>query len=159
MSSADRTPHPAAVLTTLLALLLQLLPLPSVLAWLRPSFAVLTVLFWSMAAPRAGGFLLAFATGLALDVFKGAVLGQHALAFALIVYVAIRYHLQLRNKPLVEQALFVGVMMLVFEAVIWAIDGWSGHAMNSPERWVHVATSAAIFPLIVALLDRYAVAR
>ena len=58
MSSADRTPRMAAILTTLLALLLQLLPLPTVLAWLRPSFAVLTVLFWSMAAPRAGGFLL-----------------------------------------------------------------------------------------------------
>jgi rod shape-determining protein MreD len=159
MSNSDRTPHLAAILTTLLALLLQLLPLPSVLAWMRPSFAVLTVLFWSMAAPRAGGFLLAFATGLALDVFKGAVLGQHALAFALIVYVAIRYHLQLRNKPLLEQALFVGLMMLVFEAVIWAIDGWSGHPMNSAERWVHVATGSAIFPLIVALLDRYAVAR
>ncbi len=159
MSSADRTPRMAAILTTLLALLLQLLPLPTVLAWLRPSFAVLTVLFWSIAAPRAGGFLLAVATGLALDVFKGAVLGQHALAFAVVVYVAIRYHLQLRNKPLLEQALFVGLMMLVFESIIWAIDGWSGHPMNSAERWVPVATGTAVFPLIVALLDRYAVAR
>jgi rod shape-determining protein MreD len=117
------------------------------------------VLFWSIAAPRAGGFLLGFAIGLALDVFKGAVLGQHAIAMAIVVYIAMRYHLQIRNKPLIEQALFVGLMMLVFEAVIWAIDGWSGHAMNAPERWVHIATGATIFPLIVALLDRYAVAR
>lgn len=157
--NSERLPRAAAILTTLAALLLQLLPLPSLIDGLRPAFAVLTVLFWSIAAPRAGGFLLGFAVGLALDVFKGTVLGQHALAIALIVYIAIRYHLQLRNKPLVEQALFVGLMMFLFEAVVWLIDGWTGHPMNSPERWLHVATGAAAFPLLVALLDRYAVAR
>jgi rod shape-determining protein MreD len=159
MSSGDRLPRGAAILTTFVALLLQLLPLPNVLAWLRPSFAVLAVLFWCIAAPRAGGFLLGVATGIALDVFKGAVLGQHVLAFVLVSYIAIRYHLQLRNKPLFEQALIVGALLFVFEFVVWLIDGWSGHAMNAPERWLHIATGAAVFPLVVALLDRYAVAR
>jgi rod shape-determining protein MreD len=159
MRNADNIPRAAAILTTLTALLLQLLPLPQWLVWLRPSFAVLAVLYWSIAAPRAGGIALGFAVGLALDVFKGAVLGQHALAVALITYIAVRQNLLLRNKPIFEQALFVGVLLLVFELVVWAIDGWSGHAMNAPLRWVHVLTGAAAFPVVVALLDRYASAR
>lgn len=157
--SSDFLPRRAAILTTLLALLLQMLPLPNILVGLRPAFAVLAVLFWSIAAPQAGGLTLGFLVGLALDVFKGSVLGQHALALALVGYIAIRYHLQIRNKPLFEQALIVGVLLLVFETVVWAIDGWSGQAMNAPERWLHVLTGAAVFPLIVALLDRYAVTR
>ncbi|MCS6946710.1 MAG: rod shape-determining protein MreD [Steroidobacteraceae bacterium] len=154
--SKERLPRGAALLTTLVALLLQLLPLPLWLSWLRPAFAVLTVLFWSIASPRTGGLALGFVVGLALDVFRGAVLGQHALALALITYIAIRYHLQLRNKPLFEQALWVGALLFLFEAIVWSIDGWSGQPMNAPGRWVHVLTGAAMFPIIVALLDRYA---
>jgi rod shape-determining protein MreD len=84
------------------------------------------VVYWSLNAPRAGGIALGFLTGLALDVFKGAVLGQYALATSLVAYVTIRQHLMMRNKPVFEQTLFVALMLLLWEIVVWAIDGWTG---------------------------------
>ena len=66
-----------------MALILTVLPLPPWLDILRPAFLVLTVLYWSVNAPRTGGIALGFFAGLALDVFQGPVLGEHALALAL----------------------------------------------------------------------------
>jgi len=89
----------------------------------------------------------------------GAVLGQYALATSFIAYVSIRQHLLLRNKPVLQQTLFVAAMLLLWEIVIWAIDGWTGQASAGMGRWLHVLIGAACWPLIVAALGRTYVAR
>ena len=102
----------SVLLSTFAAFVLQAVPLPSALEILRPPFAVLLVIFWSLTAPRVGGIALGFLTGLAIDVYQGVVLGQHALATALVAYIAIRQHLLVRTKPLLEQSLFVLALLL-----------------------------------------------
>src|ERR1700688_2494676 len=86
------------------ALVLTVLPLPPWLDMLRPAFLVLTVLYWSVNAPRTGGIALGFFAGLALDVFQGPVLGQHALALSLVTYLVLREHQRIRSKPAIQQA-------------------------------------------------------
>ncbi|MCP5328471.1 MAG: rod shape-determining protein MreD [Steroidobacteraceae bacterium] len=157
--SRDSEPRGAVILTALAALGLQLLPLPEAIALFRPAFVVLAVIFWSLNRPRAGGIAVGFLTGLALDVFKGTVLGQYALATSLIAYVTIRQHLLLRNKPVLQQTLFVAVMLLLWELVIWAIDGWTGQTSAGIGRWLDVPTSVLCWPAIAALLRRTYVAR
>ena len=76
---------------------LQVIPLPAVLGWFRPSFAVIAVLYWSIAAPGWGGVGLGFLLGLALDAYPGVVLGQYALATAFVSYNALRQHHLIRN--------------------------------------------------------------
>ena len=141
------------LLTALVALALTVLPLPMWLDVLRPAFLVLTVLFWSINLPRAGGIGLGFACGLMLDVFQGPVLGEHALALALIAYIAVREHQRIRSKPAFQQSLIVLVALVVYECVVFAIDGWTGHPVTSPLRWVHTITGAMIWPLAAALLS------
>ena len=46
-------PRGAMLFTALIALILTVLPLPTYLALVRPMFLVLTVLYWSIASPRA----------------------------------------------------------------------------------------------------------
>jgi rod shape-determining protein MreD len=140
------------LLTVIVALVLTVLPLPSWLDVLRPAFLVLTVLHWSVNAPRAGGVALGFFAGFALDVFQGPVLGQHALALALVAYIAVREHQRIRTKPPVQQALIVFGALAIYEFVVFAIDGWSGHPVTSPLRWVHTVTGALIWPPVAAIL-------
>ena len=90
-----------------MALILTALPLPAWADVVRPQFLVLTVLFWSMNAPRTGGVALGFFAGLMLDVFQGPVLGEHALALALVTYIAVREHQRIRSKPAFQQSLIV----------------------------------------------------
>ena len=142
------------LLTVLVALILSVLPLPHVLAPARPAFLVLTVLYWSVAAPRLGGISLGFFSGLILDLFRGAVLGQNALALSAVSYIFVREHQKIRLKPAFQQALIVFGALVVYEFILFAIDGWSGHPVTSPWRWLHTLIGAIIWPLVSAVLDR-----
>ena len=139
-------------LTALFALILTVLPLPVWLDVLRPAFLVLTVLYWSINTPRAGGIGLGFACGLLLDVFQGPVLGEHALALSIVAYIAVREHQRIRSKPAIQQALIVFAALLAYEVVLFMIDGWTGHPVTSPLRWVHAFTGALIWPPTAAIL-------
>jgi rod shape-determining protein MreD len=138
--------------TALVALVLTVLPLPPWLDVLRPVFLVLAVLYWSVNAPRTGDIALGFFAGLTLDVFQGPVLGQHALALTLVTYIAVREHQRIRYKPAFQQALFVFGALAVYEFVLFAIDGWSGHPVTSPLRWVHAVTGALLWAPVAAIL-------
>ena len=140
------------LLTALAGLTLTVLPLPGWLDVVRPAFLVLTVLYWSIAAPRAGGIALGWFGGLLLDVFQGPVLGQHALALALVTYLAVREHQRIRSKPAFQQSLFVFAALFLYEFVVFAIDGWSGHPLASPLRWIHTVTGALVWPAAAAML-------
>jgi rod shape-determining protein MreD len=133
---------------------LTVIPLPESLDVARPAFLVLAILYWSIAAPRAGGIGLGFVSGLALDVFKGAVLGQHALAMAVIAYITVREHQKIRSKPVFQQSLIVFGLLLFYEFTLFAIDGWSGRPAMSTMRWVHTVTGALVWPIASAVLGR-----
>lgn len=155
MSFGDaRSPRLLVWTSSLVALMLQSLPLPQLLSILWPQFLVLTVLYWSTMTPRAGGILLGFTGGLALDVMLGTQLGQHALALSLLAYLAIRFHLLTRAKPIFEQGLLVLLALFIYEAVLWTIDGWSGLQARSWTRWMHIVPGALVWPVIVGLLGR-----
>ncbi len=140
--------------TALIALILTLLPLPAWLAILRPEFLVLTVLYWSIQAPFAGGIGLGWFSGLLLDAFQGPVLGEHALAVALVAYLGVHEHQRIRTKPLLQQSLMVFAVLVLYEFVLFAVDGWSGHPLTTPLRWVPTATGALLWPAVAALLSR-----
>lgn len=147
------------VVTAVMALVLSLVPLPTWLAVLRPQFLVLTVLYWSTMMPRVGGLLLGFGSGLTLDVFEGSLLGEHALALSIATYLAIRLHLLVRAKPIFEQSLFVFAALMVYEFTLWVIDGWSGHPLSNPARWLHTVTGGLVWPLAVGILGRFHTSR
>jgi rod shape-determining protein MreD len=140
------------LLSALVALILTVLPLPRWLDVLRPAFLVLTVLYWSVNAPRTGGIAFGFFAGLLLDVFQGPVLGEHALVLALVAYIAVREHQRIRSKPVFQQALIIFAALVFYEFLLWALDGWTGHPINSPLRWVHTVTGALIWPVASAML-------
>ena len=149
--NVDSRPRP--MLSVLVALTLTVLPLPPWLDVVRPAFLVLTVLYWSVNAPRAGGLAIGFFAGLLLDVFQGPVLGEHALALSLITYIAVREHQRIRSKPAIQQALIVFAALILYEVVLFMIDGWTGNPVTSPLRWVHTVTGALIWPPAAAILN------
>jgi rod shape-determining protein MreD len=145
-------PRGRMLFSALIALMLTVLPLPPWLDLFRPAFLVLTVLYWSIAAPRAGGIGLGWFSGLLLDVFQGPVLGQHAMALSLVTYITSREHQKIRSKPVFQQSLLVFAALATYEFVVFAIDGWTGHPLTSPLRWIHAFTGAVIWPLAAAIL-------
>ena len=145
--------------TSFVALVLNILPLPAWLSVIRPAFLVLAVLYWSTMAPFVAGMALGFFGGLALDVFQGSLLGEHALVLSFLTYLALRLNLLMRAKPIFEQSLYVLLALLTYESLLWVIDGWTGRSLSSPLRWIHVLSGALIWPLVVGVLGRFQSAR
>jgi len=154
MLAAHRESPLLVYVTALIALVLTMLPLPQLLSVVWPNLLVLTVLYWSTMTPAAGGMLVGFLAGLALDVLGGSQLGQHAFALSLVTYLGLRLHLLTRAKPLFEQAIFALVALLLYEAVLWAIDGFSSRSTGNWSRWVHVPVGALLWPVVAGVLGR-----
>lgn len=148
------SPLGAIIKSVIVALILTIVPLPSWLAIARPDFLVLAVFYWSIHTPRSGGIGLGWVCGLILDAFQGPILGEHALAVALVAYLGIREHQRIRTKPLMQQALVVLAVLALYEFVLWAIDGWSGHPLSTALRWIPVFTGALLWPIVALSLAR-----
>ena len=103
---------------------------------LRPDFLVLVVFYWSIESPRAGGLALAFIAGLALDVIKGVVLGQHALAFTLMAAWATHLRLRLRVFSVVSQSLTIFALLTGYQFVLFWVDGATGNPVTNFSRWL-----------------------
>jgi rod shape-determining protein MreD len=154
MNFARREPRWAVFFSVLIALVVQVLPMPDWLSVVRPSFIGLVIIYWSIFAPHAGGIFAPWIAGVALDVFKGDVLGQNALAISLIAYITMTLHQRLRNQTLIQQSLFVFAMLFINEVVVWGIEGYGGHAVSSPWRWVQPMIGAMLWPFIAMLVGR-----
>jgi rod shape-determining protein MreD len=154
MNMARREPRWAVAFTMLLALILQALPLPTWLEAVRPSFVGIVVIYWAIYAPHAGGIFAPWLAGLGLDVFKGDVLGQNALAIVLVAYIAMSLHQRLRNQTLVQQSLFVFAMLTLNEGVVWVIEGWTAHSVSSPWRWIQPMIGAMLWPFVALMVGR-----
>jgi rod shape-determining protein MreD len=141
-------------LSALAALTLAVLPLPSPIDAFRPDFLVLVVFYWSIESPRAGGLMLAFAAGLALDVIRGVVLGQHALALTLMAAWATHLRLRLRVFSVLSQSLVIFALLTGYQFVLFWVDGATGNPVTTFGRWLAPVIGALIWPLLAGTLSR-----
>jgi rod shape-determining protein MreD len=142
------------VLTLIGALVLAAVPLPGSIAPFKPAWAAVALIYWSLASPRAASFVAALCTGLALDALSGRLMGQHALALLLVVYVTRRFCLQLRAFPASQLALFVALLLAVYQFVLFWIDGVAGRTVPGVESWAPVVSGTLVFALVWSAFDR-----
>lgn len=143
--------NPAFIWASLAAaLLLMLVPLGRV-PW-RPDLLAVVLVFWAIHQPRRVGIVAAFAFGVAIDVHEAALLGQHALAYTVLVYGAIALHRRVLWFSVPAQAvqvlpLFAAahvLSLLVRLAAGGGFPGWS--LLLAP------LLEALLWPIITVLL-------
>jgi rod shape-determining protein MreD len=154
MMRDDRTGRLPMALSALVALALAVIPLPVALDAFRPDFLVLVVFYWSIELPRAGGLGLAFVAGLALDVTRGVVLGQHALALTLTAAWATHLRLRLRVFSVVSQSLTIFALLAGYQFVLFWVDGATGNPVTTFSRWLAPVVGGLIWPLVAGTLSR-----
>jgi len=136
------------VMSVLLAMIFMLMPLPEGLRYFRPEWVLLTLMYWAMALPRRVGVGYAWLVGLFMDVLLGGTLGILAFAYALVIYLILHFHLQLRQFPLWQQALSLMSLILLVHVITVVmttkITGW--HA------WLPAIISTVLWPIIYIFL-------
>jgi len=146
-----KSQHSSVIYITLLfAILLMLIPLPDSLRHARPEWVAITLIYWAMALPQRVSIGVAWLTGLVMDVITGGVLGIHAFAYALVIYLVGRLHLQIRQYPLWQQA--VTIFSLVF--LVHFIVMFNAPISFSWTLWMTVLTSTIVWPLVYAVLRK-----
>ena len=113
-------------ISIIVGLILLILPLPDWVQIYRPDWLALILIYWSMALPNRVGLWTALITGLLADSLQGTLLGQHALALVVIVYLNLNVYLRIRVLSLVQQALYVLSLLVISQLIITWVDGMMG---------------------------------
>ena len=151
--SEARSSGVRVTMSVLIALIFAILPLPTAIEPAKPHLLLLFVIYWALSAPRVAGLMFAWFCGLAIDLLKGPLLGQHAAAFLLIAFLTHKFQLRMRIFPIYHQTLTVFMLLALYEFVLFWIDGIIGQAVTTWWRWMPVLTSTLLWPVLVAMLD------
>ena len=111
------------IITLVVGLMLSIMPLPGVVEPFRPDWLALLLIFWAMQLPRSWSVGTAWIVGIVLDVAYGTLLGQHAVALCVIVFVTMRFHLLMRVFPLSQLTLTVFALIALYQFILFWING------------------------------------
>ena len=140
------------LLTLLVAAVLAVLPLAHSLAWWRPEWMLLTLVYWAIALPHRVGLLSALAVGLIVDVLEGAPIGQNMLALGLVVSLAGLMYQRVRVFTMVQQAGVIFVLAGIHQLVVQWLQGLQGLSPSGFLFLLPALTSALLWPLVMPLL-------
>jgi rod shape-determining protein MreD len=140
-------------LSLVLTLALSLVPLPHLISSFRPDWVAVVLLYWSLIAPHRFSLMTAFWMGIVLDTLTGSLLGQHALALLVIVYVAERLHLRIRVFPVSQLGLTVFALLGFYEFILFWIDGVAGRTVPLSERWGPPLAGTLVWLALLAVFD------
>lgn len=139
-------------LTVLGALMLTIVPLPQWLEVYRPEWPVLVLIYWGLALPQRIGVGVGWLTGLLVDVLKGGLLGQHALALSVVMFLTLNLHQRIRVYPLWQQALSVLMLNGLYQLLVLWFDGITGQSPKGWEYWMPSLTGMLLWPWVFLLL-------
>lgn len=142
----------SVLLSFLVALALSSLPLPDMAIAYRPEWLMLVLIYWCMAFPDRIGIFTGWLLGLVLDVMYGSLLGQHAMALAIVAYLVNLFHLRVRVFPLWQQSFIVLLMGIINLALNAWVRGIAGEFSISWSYWMPALTSALVWPLVYIIL-------
>lgn len=134
----------------LVALMLDLLPLGRVV-WM-PDFLAVVLVFWSIHQPRRVGLTAAFIFGLVLDVHQAALLGQHALAYTVLIYFAIMLHRRILWFSVPGQTIQLLPLFAAAHAITVVLRLIGGGALPGWDVLLAPLLEAALWPVVSVLL-------
>lgn len=134
------------VLSFLGGMILEVVPLPHWAVYARPEWVFIILLFWAVTQPQYVGMTVAFCVGILMDLLTGTLLGQHALAFTLVIYIVASFHPQLKLFPLWQQ---LGIIFM-FTMLQLALQCWVleiiGMLPTNWGYWLPAISSTIIWP-------------
>jgi rod shape-determining protein MreD len=144
---------PAFIVTTLvLAAIVNIMPWSGWIAWLRPDFVALLVLYWVIEQPRRVGFTAAFTLGLLMDVAEGTLLGQHALSYSILAYAGMALNRRVRRFSLTAQVAHVIPLLLLNDLIIVGVRLLAGADFPGYQYFIGSFVAGALWPIMSVLL-------
>jgi rod shape-determining protein MreD len=138
------------VLSFAVALVLDFMPWKDLR--LVPEFAALVLTFWCVRQPRLVGLGVAWTVGLISDAGNGVLLGQHALAYSVLAFLAVWLSRRILWFGPGLQAVHVAAMLFVAEGVTMLVRVAAGDQLPGWLVIVGPLAGAALWPVVSWLL-------
>jgi len=152
MTDKESQNHWVVWLTFVIAILLDQMSLPDTLAYGRPQFVMIVLIYWVLALPERFSFFTAICLGIIMDEMNDSVFGVHSLALVILSYLVLLMYQRLRMFPAFQQALVVMVIIFVSMFVIATINLFLGQFVWDWRFFYPSIFSALLWPWIYLLL-------
>lgn len=136
------------VMTIIIAMLLMIVPIADSLRFARPEWALMALIYWAMALPHRVGVGFAWCVGILMDVLMGGALGVDAFSYAFVIYLILRFHLQLRQYPLWQQAFSIMTLVLVVNIPTMIMSS----TLTAWQVCLPAVTTTLLWPIVYAFL-------
>lgn len=151
--TANRESRSLIFLTIVAAVLLSLLPMPELIAPLKPYWVALVMIYWSLETRTMISLGLAFMVGLVLDILSGSLMGMHALSLVVMVFLVQRFRFRLRFFPPWQQAISVLGLLVNDRIILIWITALLGEPTPTWQYWLPPMIGLAVWPWLFLLLD------
>ncbi|MCG9695492.1 rod shape-determining protein MreD [Shewanella sp. Isolate11] len=141
-------------LSFLVAMLLQIMPLPSLVEDWRPDWLLLVMFYWAMALPHRYNILSAWLLGVLLDIMLGAHLGIRALSMSLVIYVVVLHFQRLRNFSMWQQTLMMAGLVCLHHLLVFWLQFVVNVASFDTSLFLPVVSSVLLWPWVFLILRR-----
>lgn len=142
------------LMTTIMALLLSIMPLPAAADAFRPDWALIVLVYWSIALPNRVNVFSAWIVGFIVDVLLGSVLGVHAAAMAICIYISASNFQKIRNFSLWQQSIIVSIIVALYHLIVFWLQRFLGDVIFLPSYLYPAISSMVIWPWLFLLLRK-----
>ena len=142
------------LLTLLVALMASIMPLPLSVDVFRPDWVLIVLIYWCMALPGRVNIITAWVMGFLLDVLLGSVLGVHAAAMAISVYIVVENYQKIRNFSIWQQALIMGILAALYHLVVFWLQRFLIDVTFLSSYLYPVITTIILWPWVFYLLRK-----
>jgi len=144
--------HITCVLVLLFALILNILPLPSIIDSCRPPILLLFLIYCTLAHPDNINLTYAFITGLILDVLLIMPLGYNALCFTVTVYLIMMYYPQIRLQSSWNKMFSILLILIPFFLSSTLVNSILKINYNILDVIISIILSVIIWPSLFNML-------
>jgi rod shape-determining protein MreD len=120
-------------------------------AWM-PDFLGLVLVFWCVHQPRFVGIGVAFFFGVATDVHQAALLGQHALSYTALGFMALMVHRRLLWFTVPSQAMQVLPLFVIAHGIELFVRMMSGALFPGWDILMAPFLEALLWPVVSVIL-------
>ena len=117
-----------------------------------PDLVAVVLCFWCIHQPRLVSIGVPFLCGLVMDAANGVLLGQHALAYSLLGFLAQAVARRILWFPTIAQSVHVLIVLLLVQGVTLLIRMAAGGTFPGWSYFAGSALSAVLWPLVTFVL-------
>jgi rod shape-determining protein MreD len=141
------------LVSVLTAFFLSILPLPDSLAWARPQWVALLLIYWILELPDRVGMGTTFVVGLLLDGLHGTVFGHNALTLCFLAYLVLILYKRLRMFGMWQQMLLVFILIGLEQLVYHWVQTMVGRPAPDLLFLISCVASTLAWPVVVFVLN------